>query len=159
MGSKNGVRFTFQSMKRYSAHLLGLVLACSGLACNPSTAAPPSVRIEYVDVERFYALYDATEGWPAADALQTYIDTGSEGLQTLARRRSVTGVRIAEALADRPEIYAAARSCAASLPALRSRLTQVLDRLIELYPKARTPAVTLAIGRGQKRGSGSLSKA
>jgi hypothetical protein len=49
------------------------------------------------DVERFYKIYDAANGLPTAEQLQRdYVDTGSEGLHTLARLRKVTGARIAE---------------------------------------------------------------
>jgi hypothetical protein len=101
------------------------------------------------DVDRFFALYDATGGHPSAAQLQTYIDTGSPGLRHLAQARRVTGVRIAEAIAARPEIYVRARACAAILPRVRERLSAALGELVRLYPQARSPAVTITVGRGR----------
>lgn len=114
----------------------------------------PAPIIETSDVDRFYALYDARDGQPSADELQAYIDEGTEGLRVLAERRRVTGERIAQAIADRPELYENARECTEALPAATLRLDDALERLVELYPAARAPAVTIAIGRGRPVGIG-----
>jgi hypothetical protein len=52
-----------------------------------------------------------------------------------------------------PAMYGDARACAQSLPAVRSRLATALDELVALYPRARLPAVTIAIGRGKPIGT------
>lgn len=131
---------------------LGLAAACvSGAAL-----AQPAGGIEISDVARFYAIYDAAGGKPTAEQLQRdYLDAGSDGLKTFARLRNTTGTRIADAVAARPQIYADARRCAEVLPAARTRLQGSLVKLAELYPQARFPTVTVAVGRGRPVGVGS----
>lgn len=110
----------------------------------PAQAAP---AIHTEDVDRFFALYDSTGGHPTADQLQQeYLDTGSDGLHQLAKARNVTGQRIAAALAKQPEIYQRAKTCLGILPKVRERLTLALNKLGQLYPEARFPPVTIAVG-------------
>lgn len=133
--------------------LLFAVLAASLLI---AAAPPPAPVIHTEDVDRFYRIYDAAGGHPSAEVLQRdYLDAGSEGLHTLARLRSVTGERIAAAIARQPDLFANARHCAAVLPAARKRLTAALAKLGALYPPMRTPDVAVAISRGKPIGVGS----
>jgi hypothetical protein len=123
-------------------------------------AAPPADNaaepvIETGDVDRFYKVYDEAGGRPTAEALQHgYIDPGSDGLHELARLRNVTGQSIAEAIAKRPEIYSEARGCVDVLPRVRERLVVALRKLRDLYPEARFPPITIAVGRGKPVGVG-----
>lgn len=134
-----------------------IVIAVAVGACasfpDISSAAPEPVIVTS-DVDRFYALYDRTEGKPSVTELQEYIDRGSPGLQTLADKRNVTGERIAQAIAARPELYRNARECAEELPAATLRLDMALESLFSLYPEARAPSVTIAVGRGKPVGIG-----
>ncbi|MGY0558176.1 MULTISPECIES: DUF2268 domain-containing putative Zn-dependent protease [unclassified Lysobacter] len=112
--------------------------------------------IETGDVTRFYEIYDAADGHPTAETLQhDYLDPGSEGLHQLARLRRVTGESIAAAIAKRPEIYVEARDCADVLPQVRERLAVAMGKLTDLYPEARFPPITIAVGRGKPVGVGS----
>jgi hypothetical protein len=116
--------------------------------------ATPAIHIE--DVERFYRIYDAAGGHPTAEQLQRdYLDQGSDGLHQLAMLRNVTGVRIADTLEKRPEIYSNAKRCLAALPRVRQRVAVALHELVRLYPQANTPPVTIAVGRGKPVGVGS----
>lgn len=144
------------------AAALALALAASLAACAPGTRAaaasprpPREPLIEVDDVYRFYALYDATAGQPTAEQLQQYLDTGSVGLHVFAEQRRTTGVRIAEAIARSPDTFAQARRCVEPLPRVRRRLGDALATLGRLYPEARFPPVTIAIGRGKPVGIGS----
>jgi hypothetical protein len=131
-----------------------LVAACSAIATAPGPAAAPVIQIE--DVERFYRVYDAAAGHPTADQLQhDYIDPGSDGLHEFAKLRNITGARIAETLANHPEIYTDAKRCMAVLPRARQRLKVALRELVRIYPEARLPPVTIAVGRGKPVGVGS----
>ena len=135
--------------------LIGICCIVLIAACvNPVPPPTPQPLIVTSDVDRFFALYDAADGSPSAEALQTYIDEGSPGLRVLAEKRRVTGQRIAEALETRPVIYEEAKRCAEALPIVTSRLESSLIRLVELYPEARRPEVTIAIGRGRPVGIG-----
>jgi hypothetical protein len=126
------------------------------LAMTAALAAAGEPAIHTEDVDRFYALYDSTAGHPTAEQLQhDYLDKGSDGLHQLAKLRDVTGVRIADALAKRPEIYAGARKCTAVLPRVTERLKSSLHKLAQLYPQARLPPVTIAVSRGKPVGVGS----
>ena len=81
-----------------------------------ATAGEPAIHTE--DVDRFYALYDSTAGHPTAEQLQQdYLDKGSDGLHQLAKIRDVTGARVAETLAKRPEIMPAPRNAQRYCPA------------------------------------------
>jgi hypothetical protein len=129
-----------------------LVAAIGALAC--AAASAPGIHVE--DVERFYNVYDAADGRPSAEQLQRdYLDPGSEGLHRFARMRNITGARIADALTKNPSLYANARRCMAVLPQVQRRVEVALGKLIRLYPEARLPPVTIAVGRGKPVGVGS----
>lgn len=133
---------------------LATILGACGVAASPVDKAVEPV-IETGDVDRFYKVYDAAGGRPTAEALQRdYVDPGSDGLHELARLRKVTGQSIAEAIAKKPEIYSEARDCVDVLPRVRKRLMIVLRKLGDLYPEARFPPVTIAVGRSKPVGVG-----
>ena len=138
------------------ARALSASIACIAVVLAPfashAVAAVPEIVTR--DVDRFYAIYDAAGGTPDAEQLQRdYLGKASPGLLRFAEMRRITGERIAETLHKRPELYRDARRCADVLPAVRTRLSVALDRLVHLYPQARLPAVTIAIGRGKPVGT------
>jgi hypothetical protein len=144
-------------MKRIgSAVVIGALVSVIswGATTDHSSAAGPVVLIE--DVDRFYKIYDAAGGHPTAEQLQRdYIDSGSDGLHQFAKMRNITGNKIAETLTSHPEIYSDARRCMAVLPRVRERLEVALRKLRQLYPDAKFPPVTIAVGRGKPVGVGS----
>ncbi|MGC1416070.1 MAG: DUF2268 domain-containing putative Zn-dependent protease [Candidatus Acidiferrum sp.] len=134
-----------------------VVLSGEARSATPtdSTAAPSPV-IEIDDVTRFYQVYDAAGGHPTAEQLQRdYLDPGSEGLHHLAEARRVSGTAIAKNLTAHPEMYSDARRCMAVLPRVRQRLQVALLKLGQLYPDAKFPPVTIAVGRGKPAAIGS----
>ena len=134
------------------ALILGLADSSASLSAHLTDG--PVIHIE--DVAAFYKLYDATRGHPTADQLQhDYLDPGSDGLHNLAMVRNVTGGRIADNIAKHPEVYSDARQCMAALPRVRQRVGVALKELGRLYPQARFPPVTIAVGRGKPVGVGS----
>ncbi|MGH6950926.1 MAG: DUF2268 domain-containing putative Zn-dependent protease, partial [Vitreimonas sp.] len=140
--------------------LVLLLSACAGAPrANDNAAAlqsslGPDIQTE--DVTLFYRVYEAAAGRPSAEQLQRdYLDAGSDGLRTFAAQRRTTAARIAEAIARQPETYESARRCANVLPRVRERLRTSTRTLAELYPDARLPPVTLAIGRGRPVAIGS----
>ena len=135
---------------------LFVAIACASALLAPfaSRVAAAAPDIVTRDVDRFYAIYDAADGTPDAEQLQRdYLGKASPGLLRFAEMRRITAERIAETLHKRPEIYRDARRCADVLPAVRARLSVALDELVRLYPQARLPAVTIAIGRGKPVGT------
>ena len=143
-------------MRIVNALSLGLIFALAGSAASlpPNAADGPVIHIE--DVAAFYKLYDAANGHPTADQVQhEYLDPGSDGLHNLAKVRNVTGARIADNIAKHPEVYSDARQCMAALPRVRQRVGVALRQLGRLYPDARFPPVTIAVGRGKPVGVGS----
>lgn len=147
-------------MLRFTA-LPTVLLALAAASCAPN-AAPGGQDgaggpvIDTSDVDLFYRLYDAAGGRPTARQLESdYLGAGSEGLQTLARLRNVTGERIAAAIEKEPSTYERARDCVAVLPGARTRLAAALARLARLYPDAKFPPVTITVGRGRPVGVGS----
>lgn len=140
-------------MKRNRLALAFGVVAWISICLQAQSTA---TEIHTEDVDRFYKLYDATGGHPTAEQLQRdYLDAGSEGLHHLAKLRNVTGARIADTLSKHPELYVKARGCTAVLPRVRQRVDVALHNLVRLYPQARTPPVTIAVGRGRPVGVGS----
>jgi hypothetical protein len=149
-------------MKRIGIAVVIAALACAAISGAAQRAAStafdpparPAIHIE--DVDRFYQIYDAAGGHPTADQLQhDYIDPGSDGLHQFAKVRNISGTRIAEALAKHPKTYASAKRCMVFLPRVRLRLEVALRTLGRLYPEARFPPVTIAVGRGKPVGVGS----
>lgn len=135
-----------------------LILSCCKTAVAQTAAitkpGAPDIHIE--DVSLFFKIYDAAGGHPTAEQLQNnYLDAGTNGLRTFARLRNITAARIEESIAKQPQLYAAARHGAEVLPAAKARLGLVLGKLQEIYPAARFPAITIAIGRGKPVAIGS----
>jgi hypothetical protein len=140
-------------MQRLCTRITITFIAAAALATKAHGAAP---EIHTEDVDLFYRIYEAAGGRPTAEQLQRdYLDAGSEGLHQLARLRRVTGARIAETLAKSPDLYSRARRCMAVLPRVSERVDVALRTLVRLYPQARTPPVTIAVGRGKPVGVGS----
>jgi predicted Zn-dependent protease DUF2268 len=149
------------SMKHHLAPMLrALILAMAAVASSACAmacaraadhAAGPVIHVE--DVASFYELYDATGGHPSAEQLQhDYLDPGSAGLHRLAQLRHVTGASIAATMSQHPEMYANAKRCMAVLPEGRRRVAAALRNLGRLYPQARFPPITIAVGRGKPVG-------
>jgi uncharacterized protein YjaZ len=128
---------------------LAIAIACAAfLWSSGAFAATPNIHTE--DVALFYKIYDAAKGHPTADQLQhDYIDKGSDGLRSFLKQRRTTATRIAQAISDHPEVYENARKCLAILPRARERVSAALTKLGTLYPEAKFPPVTVAIGRGK----------
>lgn len=138
----------------YRLSILAAALLCLAQAAKSQDATTPDIHIE--DVSRFFAIYDAAAGRPSAEQLQRdYLDAGSEGLHQFARIRNITGARIADTLTRNPQIYSNARRCMEVLPRVRERVTVALRTLVQLYPQAKLPPVTIAVGRGKPVGVGS----
>jgi hypothetical protein len=145
--------------KRILASVAAVLAISASSSTGAAQMAPDRARhepvIETGDVDRFYALYDSAAGRPTADQLQAYLDEGSAGLTHLAKVRRVTGARMADAMAARPEIYVEARACADHLPRVRARVAEGLARFIDQYPEAQFPSATFVIGRGRPVAVGS----
>lgn len=117
----------------------------------PAAAAEPEIRTD--DVTRFYALYEANDGRPSAEQLETeYLALGSPSLKEFAGLRRVTGERIAQRIETDPQIYENARQCLEVLPAVKRRLEASLATLSAMYPEADYPPVAIVVGRGRPVG-------
>jgi hypothetical protein len=124
------------------------MIAAAAMICAEPACAAPDVHIE--DVTLFYKVYDAANGHPAADRIQhDYIDKGSDGLRRFFKERRTTAARVAQSVADHPQVYVDARKCLAVLPPAKTRVSAALAKLGALYPEAKFPPVTVAIGRGK----------
>jgi hypothetical protein len=129
------------------------VASCPMTSCaslSSSQASSRAIEIQTEDVARFYRIYEAANGRPTAEQLQRgYVDPGTAGLRHLMQVRSVNAERIALAAATQPRLYADARSCMAALPRIRERLRRTFDNLLDLYPEAERPPVTILVSRGR----------
>lgn len=89
---------------------------------------------------------------PSISCSTTTSIRGSEGLHHFAEARNVTAQRIAETLAQRPQMYVEARRCMDVLPRVRRALEVALRKLKALYPQAQLLPVTIVVGRGKPAG-------
>jgi hypothetical protein len=149
-------------MKRIGVAVFIGTLICAAISGAPQSATSTASStgsgavIQIEDVTLFYKVYDAAGGHPTADQLQhDYLDAGSDGLHHLAEARRVTGTAIAKNLEAHPEMYSDAKRCLAVLPRVRERLQVALAKLGQLYPDAKFPPVTIAVGRGKPVAIGS----
>jgi len=149
-------------MNRICTRVLVGAMVCAALSAGQTSSAQTAAAtssgpvIQIDDVTRFYKVYDAANGHPTADQLQhDYIDPGSDGLHHFAEARRVSGTAIAKNLTEHPEMYSDAKRCMAVLPRVRERLQAALLKLGELYPDAKFPPVTIAVGRGKPVAIGS----
>lgn len=123
-------------------------------AFGSSVAAGDPVEIRTSDVARFYGVYDRAHGAPSAAQLQTeYIDKGTDGVRQFVPSRIISGEALARQIARDRAIYATARSCMATLPAVKAKLRGALARLAEIYPEGTFPPVTILIGRNNSGGT------
>jgi hypothetical protein len=121
---------------------------------SPAVAERREPDIRTDDVDRFYRLYDAAQGHPTAEVLQRdYLDAGSPAVREFIPNRIVSAERLARRVGEKPEVYAKARTCAAALPEVRTRLNPAFRKLVRLYPQAKLPAVTILIGRNNSGGT------
>ena len=149
------MKSTAPYLKLFTYYLV-LVFCKTAGAQTSNITKPGEPEIHTDDVSLFYKVYDATGGHPTTEQLQNdYLDAGTEGLRTFARLRNITAARIAETIAKQPQLYAAARRGAEVLPAVKIRLKLAIGRLRKIYPAAKFPAITIAIGRGKPVAIGS----
>lgn len=134
-----------------------LLTALAALLLGPAGhAAGEASRVQIVtrDVDRFYALYDDPAFAADPDTLAArYLADASPGLKEFMAMRRITPERLAKALRDKPQVFADARGCAAKLGNVRARLVAATDRLAALYPGAKFPPITIAIGRATTAGT------
>lgn len=134
--------------------VLSAAAAAFAVATAAAAAEPSEPEIRTGDVALFYRLYDAARGAPTGDILQhDYIDAGSPGVREFVPHRILSGERLAEEVGASPAVYAKARSCAAALPEAKARLRPALRELVRLHPQARTPPITILIGRNNSGGT------
>jgi hypothetical protein len=121
---------------------------------SPSGATDRMPEIRTSDVELFYRIYDAAHGSPSAAVLQReYLDAASDGVRQFIPDRIVSAESLAEQTAKRRSVYEKARHCAATLPAVRQRVSAALDRLADLLPAPHLPPVTILIGGASSGGT------
>ncbi|WP_447764969.1 gliding motility protein GldB-related protein [Sphingopyxis panaciterrae] len=142
-------------MTRRCAAFLAFGTALLGL---PAVAADAQeggrVAIVTSDVDRFFALYDdpALAAQPETIAAR-YLAVPTPGLAEFMTLRRITPDRLAVALRDKRQVFDDARGCAAKLGGVRPRLAAATDRLAALYPQAKFPPITIAIGRASTAGT------
>jgi len=137
-------------MRRIAIALAGLFLGFNSHAAE----APPRVAIVTSDVDRFFALADDPALAAEPDQLAArYLADPSPGLVEFMALRRITPEKLAAALRNKPQVFADARGCAAKLPNVRARLVAATDRLAQIYPAARFPPITVAIGRATTAGT------
>lgn len=139
-----------------SAALGAALLTGAGHASDGADPPGAKSRVAIVtsDVDRFYALYDdpAVAAQPEILAAR-YLATPSLGLAEFMVMRRITPEKLAIALRDKSQVFGDARGCATKLPHVRTRLVAATDRLAQIYPAAKFPPITIAIGRATTAGT------
>jgi hypothetical protein len=120
---------------------------------TPRTVRPP-VEVRTSDVDLFYKIYDTAGGAPTADALQhDYIEAGSDGVRQFIPSRIKSAEALSMTVAGNPAIYNNARACMTALPAVRTRLAIIFEKLAAIDSRATFPPVTILIGRNNSGGT------
>ena len=134
--------------------LFGAALLAAMPAHEAEADGAARVTIVTSDVDRFYALYDdpVLAAQPEMVAAR-YLATPTPGLAEFMVMRRITPEKLAAALQKKPQVFTDARGCAANLPEVRARLVAATDRLAQLYPAAKFPPITIAIGRATTAGT------
>mgnify|MGYP003576466930 CR=1 FL=1 len=136
-----------------TALAVGVISSPASRAAD-ETGPPARVAIITSDVERFFALYDDPALAAQPDALAArYLAKPSPGLIEFMALRRITPERLAIALRDKPQVFRDARGCAGKLGNVRARLVAATDRLATLYPTAKFPPITIAIGQATTAGT------
>lgn len=143
-----GSRLRLRLRLRLVALAAWFAVAAAASAAEP--VVEPDIRTD--DVDRFYALYAATDGKPDAAQLDEYLAQGTDSLKQFAQLRRVTGERIAAQMAADPAMYRDARECMKLLPRVKRRVAASLRTLRELYPRSKFPPVAIVVGRGKPVG-------
>ncbi|HEV2598679.1 DUF2268 domain-containing putative Zn-dependent protease [Sphingopyxis sp.] len=137
-------------MRRIAAALAVLLLG----AASHAAETQPRETIVTSDVDRFFTLHDDPALAADPDQLAArYLADASPGLQEFMVLRRITPEKLATALRSKPQLFVDARGCAAKLGNVRARLVEATDRLAALYPAAKFPPITIAIGRGTTAGT------
>ncbi len=130
------------------------VLLAPAAAAFETESDSARVQITTSDVDRFFALYDDPDLAAKPDELAArYLADASPGLVEFMAMRRITPEKLAKALREKPQVFQAARGCAAKLGNVRTRLIAATDRLATLYPAAKFPPITIAIGRATTAGT------
>lgn len=135
--------------------VLCLSIALAAMPAWARVADPLDATVKSADVELFFRIYDAADSKPDAAALQPYLDQGSPGVQDFIPNRIVSADNLAKVIADKPEIYAAARACAGELGAVKERVRAGFLALKQLYPVATFPETYILIGADNSGGTAS----
>lgn len=147
-------RLRWSAGARMLAALLIAVMplsAVAGVDAEAPSDATAEVRTD--DVTRFFQVFDAADGKPDADALASgYLEPGSDALREFNGIRIGSMERLAKTIVDKPALFEKARTCAAALPEIRSRVVDALAELGTVLPSARFPPVTVLVGRGTTGG-------
>ena len=148
-------------MVRYLFSCL-LALACAqhalaqdAVSDRPADADPLTATIHLEDVERFAAIYRASNGEPTAEQLQEgYLDPGSYGVKVFTRGRIENAQNLATMVAANREAYSLALD--RCLPAARQAnadLRSIYLALAGALPEARLPQVYIVMGAGNSGGT------
>lgn len=133
---------------------IALLTPTPGQAHEAEADGAARVTIVTSDVDRFYALYDdpALAAQPEVVAAR-YLAEPTPGLAEFMVMRPITPEKLTAALDTKRQVFDDARGCATKLPAVRTRLVAATDRLAQLYPAAKFPPITIAIGRATTAGT------
>jgi len=129
--------------------MLVLTSSAAGAAGDPFAA-----RVRFDDVDRFYQIYDATNGKPNAEQLRRdYIEAGSPGVRDFVPNRIKSPEEFARTIAHDPKPYERARQCRPLLPQLERRARSAYLAFQAVLPKAKLPDTTILIGRNNSGGT------
>lgn len=129
-----------------------LGLATAGALARPA-ADPLDAAIVTTDLDAFFRIYDAAGGKPTATDLAPYIANGSPGVAGFIPNRIRSADHLARTIAARPQVYAAARTCAGEIGSVQPRVRAAFLAMKQLHPAAAFKPTYILIGANNSGGT------
>ena len=138
-----------------------LLSVLAAAVAQPAPVPPPpgvdplTARIETADVERFAAVFRASDGKPsAADLKRAYLDPGTRGVAVFTPARIRSADYLAQKIAADPALYARALdTCLPAVAAAQADLRAIYLALGGLFPGRPLPAIYIVVGANNSGGT------
>lgn len=136
-----------------------LLSALSAMAVSTSALAqgvnPATAEIRSEDAHRFAAVFEAANGTPTAEQLQTgYLDSAGRGVEIFTPGRIQNADHLAATVAVNVEAYRRAiEVCLPIAEAMNGELREIYAGIHALLPEAELPEIHVVFGAGNSGGT------
>ncbi|MBR9826375.1 MAG: hypothetical protein GYB36_11335 [Alphaproteobacteria bacterium] len=139
----------------YSLNLKVALATLAALTTASTASAETDFEVNVTDANRFVEVFEANNGMPDADALQSgYLDNAGIGVRTFTPNRIVSAENLAERISQDPDAYR--RAIDVCLPIAQDSqddLNTIYARLGQLLPGQPLPEVHVVFGAGNSGGT------